>query len=57
MYIYCKFVFTSCHHEFSIYWQAVQVIVQSREGGKIRTRSNPNSTDWVSITCDVLNCG
>ena len=30
--------------------QAVQVVVQSHDGTKTKTRSNPKGTDWVSAT-------
>ncbi|CAI8024889.1 Autophagy-related protein 13 [Geodia barretti] len=31
-------------------FKAVQVIVQSRQGGKIATRSNPHGNDWFNLS-------
>jgi hypothetical protein len=30
----------------------VQIIVQSREGLKIRTKSNPNDTEWFNLALE-----
>ena len=38
---------------FLTHSQAVQVIVQSRQGRKIATRSNPHGNDWVSVSTDI----